>query len=67
MLPADTKIKTAFGSVEVSYRRDGNELHVETYTELLPLTVAAEEYAAFRAFCRSADEALQREVRIVLP
>jgi transglutaminase-like putative cysteine protease len=66
-LPADTRIATAFGSVEVSYRRNGNELHVETYTELLPLTVPAEEYAAFRAFCRSADEALQREVRIVLP
>jgi len=66
-LPADTKIETAFGRVEVSYRRSGRKLQVETYTELIPLTVTTNEYAAFRAFCRAADEALQREVRIVLP
>jgi len=65
-LPADTKLHTAFGSVEVSYRQNGRKLRVETYTELLPLTVAVDDYAAFRAFCRAADEALQREVRIAL-
>jgi transglutaminase-like putative cysteine protease len=66
-LPPDTKLHTAFGSVEVSYVRSGSKLRVETYTELLPLTVATPDYGAFRAFCRAADEALQREVRIVLP
>ena len=66
-LPADTKLNTAFGRVEVSYKKDGLKLRVETYTELVPLTVGVEDYAAFRAFCHSADEALQREVRIVLP
>jgi hypothetical protein len=66
-LPANTKLHTAFGSVEVSYKRTGRKLRVETYTELLPLTVGTGDYAAFRAFCRSADEALQREVRIELP
>jgi cellulose synthase operon protein C len=66
-LPADTTLHTAFGSVEVSYKRLGQKLRVETYTELVPLTVGTEDYAAFRAFCRSADEALQREVRIELP
>ena len=67
VLPADTKLHTAFGSVEVSYQRDGRKLRVETYTELAPLTVGTADYAAFRAFCQAADEALQREVRIVLP
>jgi hypothetical protein len=66
-LPADTKIATTFGKVEVSYHRQGDKLHVETYTELVPLTVAPSDYAAFRTFCRAADEALQREVRIALP
>jgi transglutaminase-like putative cysteine protease len=67
VLPADTKLHTAFGSVEVSYRRNGQKLRVETYTELVPLTVSTVDYASFRAFCRAADEALQKEVRIVLP
>ncbi len=67
LLPADTKLSAAFGKVEVSYQRQGQKLRVETYTELVPLTVATEDYAAFRSFCRAADEALQREVRIVLP
>jgi len=66
-LPADTRLTTDFGKVEISYRRDGNKLRVQTYTQLNPLTVAATEYAAFRAFCQAADEALQREVRIALP
>jgi cellulose synthase operon protein C len=66
-LPADTELHTAFGSVEVSYKRNGLKLRVETYTELIPLTVGTGDYAGFRAFCRSADEALQQEVRIVLP
>jgi transglutaminase-like putative cysteine protease len=66
-LPPDTKLHTPFGSVEVSYRRNGSKLRVETYTELAPRTVEVPEYVAFRAFCRAADEALQKEVRIVLP
>jgi transglutaminase-like putative cysteine protease len=66
-LPADTNLRTPFGRVEVSYHRNGRKLRVETYTELLPLTVATTDYPAFRAFCKTADAALQREVRIVLP
>jgi transglutaminase-like putative cysteine protease len=66
-LPADTRLTTDFGKVEISYRRDGNKLRVQTYTQLNPLTVAATDYAAFRAFCQAADEALKREVRIALP
>ncbi len=53
--------------MEVSYRRNGNKLQVETYTQLNPLTVAPADYAAFRAFCQAADETLRREVRIALP
>jgi transglutaminase-like putative cysteine protease len=67
VLPPNTKLHTPFGSVEVSYARTGRKLQVETYTELAPLTVGTQDYAAFRAFCLAADEALQREVRIVLP
>lgn len=67
VVPADTKLHTNFGSVEVSYARDGRKLRVETYTELVPLTVETTDYAAFRAFCKAADAALQREVRIKLP
>jgi hypothetical protein len=67
VLPPDLKLRTPFGNVTVSYLRTGNKLRVETYTELVPLTVATADYADFRAFCRAADEALQREVRIVLP
>lgn len=66
VIPADTKLHTAFGRVEVKYQRDGRKLRVETYTELVPLTVETADYGAFRAFCKAADEALQREVRIVL-
>jgi hypothetical protein len=66
-LPDDTHLETAFGKLEISYRRSGNKLQVETYTELNPLTVAPSDYAAFRAFCQAADEALRREVRIALP
>jgi hypothetical protein len=66
-LPADTRLQTPFGKVEVSYRLDGEKLRVETYTELVPLTVKSEDYGAFRLFCKAADEALQRQVRIVLP
>ncbi len=66
-LPAGTKLQTAFGRVEVSYQRAGQKLRIETYTELVPQTVGVKDYAGFRAFCRAADEALQREVRIALP
>ena len=65
-LPADIHLQTQFGSVEVSYRLDGSKLHVETYTELLPQTVESADYPAFRAFCKSADEALRRGVEIAL-
>ncbi len=67
VLPADTSLQTAFGRVEVSYQRQGRKLRVETYTELVPLTVDPADYPAFRAFCQAADEALQREIRIALP
>ena len=67
LLPADTSLQTAFGRVEVNYQRQGNKLRVETYTELAPLTVDPAQYPDFRAFCRAADEALQREFRITLP
>jgi transglutaminase-like putative cysteine protease len=66
-LPADTRIETAFGKIQITYRREGNKLHVETYTELAALTVVPADYKAFRTFCQDADEALQREVRITLP
>jgi transglutaminase-like putative cysteine protease len=71
-LPADTRLQTPFGRVEVSYRlNDGSlspgKLRVETYTELAPLTINPPDYAAFRAFCEAADQALRREVTIVLP
>jgi transglutaminase-like putative cysteine protease len=66
VMPPDTKLRTSFGRVEVKYQRDGRKLRVETYTELVPLTVETADYAAFRAFCKAADEALQREVKIVL-
>jgi transglutaminase-like putative cysteine protease len=67
VLPADTSLQTAFGRVDVSYRREGQKLRVETYTELVPRTVEASDYGEFRVFCRAADEALQREFRIALP
>jgi transglutaminase-like putative cysteine protease len=67
ILPEDTTLLTPFGRVKVSYRRAGRKLQVETYTELIPQTVSAADYPAFRAFCRAADEALRRQVRIVLP
>jgi hypothetical protein len=67
VLPPDTSLQTAFGRVQVTYQRQGNKLRVETYTELAPLTVEVTDYAEFRAFCRSADEAVQREFRITLP
>jgi transglutaminase-like putative cysteine protease len=66
-LPADTQVQTPFGKIEVSYRLTEQKLRVETYTELTPMTVESADYAAFRSFCNAADEALQREVRIVLP
>ena len=67
ILPEDTSLRTQFGRVEVSYRREGRKLHVETYTELAPQTISPADYPGFRAFCHAADEALQRQVRIVLP
>jgi cellulose synthase operon protein C len=66
-LPADTRLQTPFGRVEVSYRLTGGKLRVETYTELAPLTVEQADYLAFRAFCQAADQALQRQVTILLP
>ena len=67
LLPADIRLSTSFGKVEVSYQREGHKLRVETYSELVPQTVPIADYAVFQSFCRAADEALQREVRIVLP
>jgi hypothetical protein len=66
-LPADTSLQTPFGRVEVSYRLNAGTLRVETYTELAPLTIDPPDYAAFRAFCQAADQALRREVTILLP
>ncbi|MFI4982102.1 MAG: DUF3857 domain-containing protein, partial [Nevskiales bacterium] len=66
-LPADTNLQTAFGRVEVSYRLNDGKLQVETYTELALLTISQSDYPAFRAFCQAADQALRREVTILLP
>jgi len=67
VLPPNRLLKTRFGHAEVSYWLDGSQLRVETYTELAPITVEPAEYQAFRAFCRAADRALRREIRILLP
>jgi hypothetical protein len=66
-LPADTRLQTPFGRVEVTYRLNADKLHVETYTELAPATISPSDYPAFRAFCQAADQALRREVTIRLP
>jgi hypothetical protein len=66
-LPADTSLQTPFGRVEVNYHLDTGKLRVETYTELAPLTIYPPDYPAFRAFCQAADQALRREVTILLP
>jgi transglutaminase-like putative cysteine protease len=66
-LPADTRLQTPFGRVEVNYHLDTGKLRVETYTELAPLTIYPPDYPAFRAFCQAADQALRREVTILLP
>jgi cellulose synthase operon protein C len=67
LLPEDTILRTPFGRVEVSYQITGSNLRVETIAELNPQTVSAGDYPAFRTFCKSIDEALQRGVKIVLP
>jgi len=67
VLPPNRLLDTRFGHVEVSYWLDGSHLRVETYMELAPITVEPAEYQAFRAFCRAADRALRREIRILLP
>jgi transglutaminase-like putative cysteine protease len=67
LLPPNTLLQSPFGHVEVSYWLDGSTLRVETYTELRPVTVEPADYPAFRTFCRAADQALRREVRVLLP
>ncbi len=66
-LPDDTRLQSPFGRVEVSYRLNAGKLRVETYTELAPVTISQSDYPAFRAFCQAADQALRREVTILLP
>ena len=72
VVPADTKLHTKFGSVEVSYAREGRKLRVETYTELVPLTVETDGLCGFpgvlqgggRGFAtRSQDQAAMRMER----
>ena len=65
-LPEDVHLQTQFGNVDVSYRLNGSNLRVETYTELLPQTVESADYSSFRTFCKTADEALRRGVDIAL-
>ena len=68
VLPADTKLHTPFGRVEVSYQlaraqAAGGDLH-----RAAPADRGDHGLSRLSAaFCKTADAALQREVRIVLP
>jgi tetratricopeptide (TPR) repeat protein len=63
-LPAGTVLSGEFGTYSLTVTRTADGFRLERRALLLPQTVSARKYPAFRAFCRKIDEA--EKFRIVL-
>jgi len=66
-LPSPQKIGSAFGSMDLSYRKSGSDISIESHVEFDRTRISATDYAAFRAFCSSLERAFHAEISVELP
>jgi hypothetical protein len=62
--PDAADVRGPFGTAEVHVEQVPGRIHVRTVVTLDRSRIAASEYAAFRAWCESADRALGQRVVI---
>lgn len=63
-LPSDVDVKGPFGTVSLTYRKEGDRLVAEGQVKLDRSKVSAQEYPEFRRFMGEIDQALARKVKI---
>jgi len=63
-LPQPLEVMSPFGSFALKYRLEGDQLAVDSEITLAVSRVAANEYAAFRAFLGQIDQAVGRRVKL---
>ncbi|MFN0205016.1 MAG: DUF3857 domain-containing protein [Planctomycetota bacterium] len=63
-IPADGALETPFGSYSIKTTREGNTIKVAAKSSITKSRIVPSEYAAFRQFARSLDEAQAREIVI---
>ena len=59
--------QTAFGSYNLSFTRDGDEITIRREVTIMPQVLAPERYGAFVRFCRDIDAAESAPLRVRLP
>ncbi|MBL9028471.1 MAG: DUF3857 domain-containing protein [Myxococcales bacterium] len=61
-LPVNAKVTTPLGYVEVTVENEGNRVVIKSKLAILKSRISPSEYASFRAFCQSADDALSQRL-----
>jgi hypothetical protein len=62
-VPADTMLKTPFGTASLRYERSGQKLVVRTSVQFSKVRITPAEYGGFRDFCQQLERAFQKEVK----
>jgi hypothetical protein len=65
-LPADSTVKTSFGSAHIHFATVNREIVVKSEVQFVRTRIEASEYAQFRSFCADLEQAFRREIRVVL-
>lgn len=66
-VPEDRESHTPFGEARIEYRLKDGELTVFSRVEFRQTRIRPPEYAAFRDFAASVEEAFRRDIRLELP
>ncbi len=65
-LPADTNLKTSFGTATIHYTLTNHELVIQSDVQFTRTRIETNEYQQFRTFCASLEQAFRREIKVVL-
>lgn len=66
-LPKNEKVSSEFGTAEIEYRLNGEEIIVLSKVQFSATRIAAQQYSAFREFTTSLEEAFHRNIQVQLP
>jgi cellulose synthase operon protein C len=65
-LPADSTLKTSFGTAHIHFANVNREIVIRSEVQFVRTRIEASEYTQFRSFCANLEQAFRREIKVVL-